>query len=116
MREYWEHCDPDYNDGGGAESFREFIQRVEDTLFRVLERPHQNMWFFTHEQFMKSCRVLLMGVYEMRRHFEIRRQLSVPNLATYTFHRVRGVVRASNQGVCQSSLSLRLRLRGEMQV
>ncbi|MFW5837542.1 MAG: histidine phosphatase family protein, partial [Desulfovibrionaceae bacterium] len=34
VREYWERCDPDYRDGPGAETFREFIARASAAVQR----------------------------------------------------------------------------------
>lgn len=51
---YWENCDPDYNDGGGAESFNNFIERVDDTLIKLSCRPEKFIVMFSHGQFLKA--------------------------------------------------------------
>jgi len=45
---YWERCDPLGNDGGGAESFADFIGRVDDALGRLFERDDRLVVVFTH--------------------------------------------------------------------
>jgi broad specificity phosphatase PhoE len=53
VKAYWERCDPDYCDGGGAESFRQFIGRVE----RATERLKEGQGFtvmVSHGQFMRG--------------------------------------------------------------
>ena len=56
---YWETMDPDYNDGEGAESFAEMIQRVKTMLRRVKERPEDTIYIFTHGQFMETVKIVL---------------------------------------------------------
>ena len=52
VREYWQRQDPDYHDGAGAESFRDFVQRAEVILRRVRTRPEENIMIFSHGQFI----------------------------------------------------------------
>ncbi len=52
-REYWLRCDPHWNDGGGAESFADFIGRI-DELERRLRGSTRNTVIFTHGYFIKA--------------------------------------------------------------
>lgn len=51
---YWKRADPDYNDGGSAESFHEVMRRV-DTMWGRLTRDHQSktVLVFGHGMFIK---------------------------------------------------------------
>lgn len=59
VNQYWNLCDPDYIDGEGAESFRQFICRVQDTINR-LKNLEEDMFVvvFSHAQFMRAVRFL----------------------------------------------------------
>lgn len=48
VAEYWDRSDPLWNDGGGAESFADFIGRVDAALLRLRERVGQTVVVFTH--------------------------------------------------------------------
>ena len=50
VQAYWEACDPDYNDGVGAESYRGFVSRTMETLQRLRDRKEQEIWIFAHAQ------------------------------------------------------------------
>lgn len=51
---YWDAADPDYVDGEGAESFRQFMERVRVTLQKLKEFPCNNIVVFSHEQFIRA--------------------------------------------------------------
>jgi probable phosphoglycerate mutase len=53
---YWEKCDPDFVDGPGSESFREFIDRVHAFLERLknVEEEYETLAVFSHEQFINA--------------------------------------------------------------
>ncbi len=48
VAEYWDRSDPLWNDGGGAESFADFIGRIDAALLRLRERVGQTAVVFTH--------------------------------------------------------------------
>lgn len=52
-REYWLRCDPQWNDGGGAESFADLIARI-DELERRLRKRDGSTVIFTHGYFIKA--------------------------------------------------------------
>lgn len=56
MADYWETCDPDFRDGTGAETFREFVERVETTMSKLTSLPLQNSVVFCHGQYMQMVR------------------------------------------------------------
>lgn len=56
--EYWKRMDPDYRDGEGAETFREFTQRARITLERLQATAADFSAVFTHGQFMQAMRLL----------------------------------------------------------
>ena len=54
-RSHWERCDPLWNDGGGAESFVEFIARVDTALSRLRSAEGQWTMVFSHGYFIKAA-------------------------------------------------------------
>lgn len=56
---YWQSLDPDYNDGNGAESFAQMIDRARNLLNRVKDRPENSIFIFTHGQFMEAIKILM---------------------------------------------------------
>lgn len=55
--EYWRRCDPHWNDGGGAESFADFIHRVDALLERLANRRRTSTAVFTHGYFIKALQL-----------------------------------------------------------
>lgn len=51
---YWDAADPDYVDGEGAESFRQFMQRADRVLKKLSELQYKNAAVVSHEQFMRA--------------------------------------------------------------
>ena len=51
---YWDAADPDYVDGEGAESFRQFMERARVTLQKLKDLPCNNIVVFSHEQFIRA--------------------------------------------------------------
>lgn len=52
---YWSKGDPDFIDGDGAESYRQFAGRARETLMRLTRLAgYQDITVFSHEQFMKG--------------------------------------------------------------
>lgn len=56
---YWMRAAPDYSDGGGAESFLEFIARALAFLERLAEHPAKRAVVFSHGQFLNAVAWLL---------------------------------------------------------
>jgi len=58
--EYWAKADPAFVHGEGAESFLEFIQRVQVFLDRLADAPGNQVAVFSHGQFMSALAWLLV--------------------------------------------------------
>ncbi len=55
IQDYWSKGDPDYIDGPGAESFRDFVGRIRAALKRLSGLDmNGDIVIFSHEQFMKA--------------------------------------------------------------
>jgi alpha-ribazole phosphatase len=55
INEYWERLDPTHKDGDIAESFLEFITRIDKTIHALKKlEPHGNVYIFTHGIFMRA--------------------------------------------------------------
>ncbi len=81
---YWHRCDPDHDDGPGAESFSAMLGRVRDLQDRLARHPAGCIAVFTHGQVMQALRLLdmhpTMGDRElMARFLEFNRQSPVHN-------------------------------------
>jgi len=61
--EYWAKADPAFVHGEGAESFLEFIQRVQVFLDRLADAPGNQVAVFSHGQFMSALAWLLVRRY-----------------------------------------------------
>lgn len=57
---YWHRCDPDHDDGPGAESFSAMLGRVRDLQNRLVAHPAGRIAVFTHGQVMQAFRLLDM--------------------------------------------------------
>jgi len=53
-RHYWTRCDPQWNDGGGAESFADLIARIDHLEERFRQRQEKHIIVFTHGYFIKA--------------------------------------------------------------
>jgi broad specificity phosphatase PhoE len=53
--EYWERADPCHRDGDGAESFAEFLGRIQDFTARSSSRAESPILVFTHQMFIAGC-------------------------------------------------------------
>lgn len=51
---YWRLSNPDHCDGPGAETFTEFIGRVDSTITRLLNRNERHICLFTHSFFINA--------------------------------------------------------------
>lgn len=60
-QQYWERNDPGYRDGGGAESFTDFLNRVRDMLRWLAAVPcSARVVLFTHGYVMQAVRLLIL--------------------------------------------------------
>jgi broad specificity phosphatase PhoE len=58
---YWSTADPHYCDGEGAESFADFLRRVEAIMTRLAEMPDGSLvYVFGHGQFIQAARSIVM--------------------------------------------------------
>lgn len=51
---YWSRSDPMFTDGEGAESFLDFIFRVQEFLHKLAEHPGADLAVFSHGQFINA--------------------------------------------------------------
>lgn len=56
---YWAKADPGFTDGEGAESFLDFIARVQSFLVRLAEHPAQDIVAFSHGQVINAVAWLI---------------------------------------------------------
>jgi len=55
INQFWDRLDPFHKDGDIAESFLEFIKRVDKTIHTLKKLdPHGNVYVFTHGIFMRA--------------------------------------------------------------
>jgi broad specificity phosphatase PhoE len=54
VEEYWRRCDPDYQDGPDAESFRSFVTRLRDFHRRLLALDGDFVVVVGHGQFFRA--------------------------------------------------------------
>jgi 2,3-bisphosphoglycerate-dependent phosphoglycerate mutase len=54
VEKYWSRCDPHYTDGEGAESFADFIRRVEQAIDGLWSCPSDFVAVFGHGLFMRA--------------------------------------------------------------
>ena len=57
--DYWARLDPDYLDGGDAETFRNVVKRAELAIEHIQSRWEQHIVIFSHEQFIKCVELTL---------------------------------------------------------
>jgi broad specificity phosphatase PhoE len=56
---YWAKMDPNYSDGGNAETFSNLIVRIKLMLSTIKDRPEENIFIFTHGQFIEATKIIL---------------------------------------------------------
>jgi broad specificity phosphatase PhoE len=91
VREYWERNDALYNDGAGAESFKDFRHRVERLFDRAAVRfdaGFKEIAVFTHATFMQAAlysRLKINGLDNMSDFYRFSQGLPVPNVGAMCF-------------------------------
>jgi broad specificity phosphatase PhoE len=89
---YWSRMDPDFCDGGGAESFVALFARVDAFLKIAAEREGFAV-VFSHEQFIRAVLVAVMypkvrpNLDVMRRFWALRAGMPIPNAAVVRLQR-----------------------------
>lgn len=89
-KEYWLNNDPYYNDGGNAESFLDFVNRVENFIDQVKIRSEYNIFIFSHGQFILALEMRLQlevmssNLTEFMREFKKRSLLGIARNASMT--------------------------------
>jgi broad specificity phosphatase PhoE len=84
-RGFWDLSDPDFVEGEGAESFREFIARADDALLRSRQRAESFIVIFAHSLFLRA--VLWRALFgpqpidgeAMKLYREFSRGFDIPN-------------------------------------
>lgn len=85
---YWQRLDPAYRDGEGAETFLEFLGRVDACLTRLADRPGPVV-LFGHGQFLRGVLLRLLMPFlgdptdVMLRFRAFRLGLVIPNAALF---------------------------------
>jgi probable phosphoglycerate mutase len=90
---YWAKSEPTFTDGEGAESFLDFIFRVQSFLDKLAKHPAQDISVFSHGQFINAVAWLIERKPEVLdaaamadwREYEIRNH--VPNCRGYLLDR-----------------------------
>jgi broad specificity phosphatase PhoE len=59
VNEYWEKCDPDFIHGIGAESFNQFIERVQGCIQRFNSMNHKFVTIFAHGHVIRAIRLFM---------------------------------------------------------
>ena len=91
VKAYWKTATADTNDGPGAESFRDFIMRVQTTLKNVRERVEENIMVVCHEMVIKAAMWLETQRPDMeapgapQRFREYSLSFEIPNLGEWSF-------------------------------
>ncbi len=57
--DYWKKSDPHHNDGEGAESFVDFMERVRDTLKKIEKRKENFIVLFSHGYTIAAVKYIL---------------------------------------------------------
>ena len=87
---YWKTATPATNDGPGAESFQDFITRVQTALVTLDNRPEQSILVVCHEMVIKAAMWMesrkpdLDAVHAPQRFREFSLTLTIPNLGRWS--------------------------------
>lgn len=74
---YWNKNDPYHNDGGGAESFVDCINRILHTFPRLMAKKEESIVVFTHGQILQLMRLLLSPGMNTQRSQDIMRSYHI---------------------------------------
>lgn len=67
---YWQDCDPEFVEGPGAESFDEFVARIEECFAKIDAATKSNIIIFTHGLVMRLI-LLLQLTQQYRSSFSL---------------------------------------------
>lgn len=87
VQEFWKRSEARYCDGDGAESFSNFVGRINDTLEKLRDLEHETIAVFTHGQFIRSLMWLILtgkeeiGDREMKTIYNFMVSVPYPNTA-----------------------------------
>ncbi|MGH1350598.1 MAG: histidine phosphatase family protein [Methyloligellaceae bacterium] len=88
--ELWERGDPDYKDGDEAESFNELMDRIDNTVERILALKSKKTLIFSHGFFLGILFYRLENrkpkAYSMNEVWEYRQKLHIPNTSISYFN------------------------------
>ncbi|MDD9900158.1 MAG: histidine phosphatase family protein [Alphaproteobacteria bacterium] len=56
---FWARRDPDYAETPGDETFRQFVERIRDSLEKLQERPEKKIAVFAHGRVMQTLHFML---------------------------------------------------------
>lgn len=59
VEKYWKDLNPEYNDGGNAESFCDFINRITATIDKINTYQDKTIILFSHGQFMAMLNIYI---------------------------------------------------------
>ena len=58
-KNYWQESNPEYNDGDGAESFIDFMDRVRDTIEKIKKKKENFIVLFSHQYTIVAVKYIL---------------------------------------------------------
>lgn len=61
VEKYWQDMDPNYSDGGNAESFNDLINRIKQTIEHINSFTDKTILIFSHGQFMAMLKIYLQN-------------------------------------------------------
>ena len=88
---YWRTATPETNDGPGAESFQDFIARVQTALEKLRNHPEQTILVVCHEMVIKTAMWIetekadLKAARAPQRFREFALRFTIPNLGRWSF-------------------------------
>ncbi len=91
VESYWRTASPETNDGPGAESFQDFIVRVQTALERLRNRPERSILIVCHEMVIKAAMWLetqnpdCTGAHAPQHFREFSLTFWIPNLGRWDF-------------------------------
>ena len=86
---YWHTATPETNDGPGAESFQDFIARVQTALEKLRNHPERSIMVVCHEMLMKAAMWIdtekadLKATRAPQRFREFSLTFAIPNLGRW---------------------------------
>jgi broad specificity phosphatase PhoE len=91
MHEYWDRAEPDFKDGGTAESFAEFAQRCKDAVEKIRNAKDDVTVAYCHGYMINGILMALDGKFDtvtpdtMRAFWKFHAENRVDNCEVFTF-------------------------------